>query len=589
MLFNGPRNPGVGDSWLSPSDQAARDQAARQVEGLRRSVLAMVTDATGRLAYANRELLALGGWTWNDITGRHWHEALIPAEHQAKAWRDFRAALRRSDGTPGYVETSMRGADGNLHTIAWSSTSTLDTFGNTLTVTSVGIDVTRWAEERDRVAAQREFEASHDGLTGLVNAGAFRFQLGVELAALRDSGRSLAVLLVGIDRFRGVIETLGHEAGDQLLREVAARVESRAAAGTVARWTGDEFAILLSGIAEPEEAGRVAQDVVDAMNVPCVNGGTEFHLGASVGVVLAPQDGDTASTLMQHAAVAMREAKSGGGQRHVLFSASLSAEARERILLEQQLHGALARREIRVVYQPQVDAATCRIVGVEALARWHHPELGNVPPDRFIPLAEEMGMIAAIGRFVLEQALAQAREWRDRGLGDIQVAVNVSPHQLAREGFVDEVSGVIEASGLPADALEIEVTETAAMTDVASAAATLRQLAEMGITISLDDFGTGYSNIGKLNDLAVSTIKIDRSFLGGGPADRPGHPEALLTALVALGRSLNMRIIAEGVETHEQLERLRQHALDAYQGFLFARPLPGSEVSRLLAADSPLG
>ena len=580
MLSDRSRHSGLGDGGWLP----ARSGALPPGSDVRRAVLAMVTDAAGRLAYVNRELLAFGGWSWADIAGRHWHDALVARGHREQARRDFESALSAEDG-PGYIETTLRGADGRLRTVAWSSTASLDEYGNALTVTSVGIDVTRWAEERDRLTAEREFEASHDIITGLVNAATFRFQLGIELAALKDGNRSLAVLLIGIDRFRGVIETLGHEAGDRLLGEVAGRIEACGRGATVARWTGDEFVILLSGADGSGEAIAVAESVVDAMSVPCTSCGTDFNLGASVGIVVAPQDGDNASTLMRHAAMAMRRAKSGNGVRHALFSASLSEEAKERILLEQQLLGALARRELSVVYQPQVDAETHRIVGVEALARWTHPQLGSVSPARFIPVAEEMGLIGTLGRFVLQNALDQVREWRSQGLGEITVAVNVSAHQLSDLGFIAEVRRLLEESCTPAHLLEIEITETAAMADVASAAEVLRQLADLGITISLDDFGTGYSNIGKLNDLAVSTIKIDRSFLGG---DGSTKPEALLSALVALGRSLDLRIIAEGVETAEQLERLRAHELDAYQGFLFAHPLPAAEVGRLLDAGAPL-
>jgi diguanylate cyclase (GGDEF)-like protein/PAS domain S-box-containing protein len=581
MLSDRSRQTGFGDGrWLTD-----RSAALSHGADVRRAVLAMVTDAAGRLAYVNRELLAFGGWSWADIAGRHWHDALVARGHREQARTDFEAALAVEDG-PSYIETTVRGSDGRLRTVAWSSTASLDEYGNALTVTSVGIDVTRWAEERDRLTAEREFEASHDIITGLVNAATFRFQLGIELAALKDGAHSLAVLLIGIDRFHGVIETLGHEAGDRLLGEVAGRIEACGRGATVARWTGDEFVILISGSDGPSEAIMVAESIVEAMSVPCTSCGTDFNLGASVGIVLAPTDGDNASTLMRHAAMAMRSAKSAGGLRHALFSASLSTEAKERILLEQQLLGALSRREISVVYQPQVDADTHRIVGVEALARWTHPELGSVSPSRFIPLAEEMGLIATIGRFVLQNALEQSREWRDQGRGTITVAVNVSAHQLSDAGFVDEVRRLLDESQTPPDLLEIEITETAAMADVASAAEALRQLAELGITISLDDFGTGYSNIGKLNDLAISTIKIDRSFLGG--PDSVGKPAALLSALVALGRSLDLRIIAEGVETSEQLERLRNHNLDAYQGFLFAHPLPAAEVSRLLEAGAPL-
>lgn len=568
-------------SWLGTGGEGEGPEPT-----LRRTVLAMITDARGRLAFVNRDLLAIGGWRWPEIAGRPWHEVLVAPDARDRARRAFEASIAGEQG-PVYIEAPLLGADGGRRTIAWSSTATLDEYGNLLTVTSVGIDVSRWAEERDRLAAQREFEASHDPLTGLINNATFRFQLGVELAAARERVGDISVLLVGIDRFRAVIETLGHEAGDRLLREVAGRITAAVDGATVARWSGDEFAVMLGDVAGPEDALALAQRIVEAMTPPCTSCETEFHLGASVGVVIAPQDGDTPTTLMRNAACAMRHGKAAGGHRHTLFQASLSSEARERMILEQQLHGALARHEIAVVFQPQVDARSHRIVGAEALARWQNPLLGEVPPGRFIPLAEEAGMIVQLGRFVLHTAMVQAARWRAEGLPEITIAVNVSAHQIADGTLVDDVRRILEETETPARLLELEVTETAAMTDIDTAAATLRSLSALGVTISLDDFGTGYSCLGKLNHLSVSTIKIDRSFLGGDGG--VANPEALVRALVALGRGLNLRIIAEGVETHEQLERLCNEGLDAYQGFLFAKPMPASEVRDLLRSNRPLG
>lgn len=556
-------------------------------DDVRRTVMAMITDAEGRLAFVNRDLLAFGGWRWQELAGRLWHDVLIPVEHRERVLGDFERSLGSGEA-PGYIEAPIRGRDGDVRIIAWSASPLADEAGNTLTITSVGIDVTRWAEERDRLVAQRDFDACHDALTGLANAGAFRLELGAELAASREDRHKVGVLLVGIERFRVVIETLGHEAGDGLIRELAGRIQSCAEGRTVARWSADEFAVLLPGLRNAGQLSVVAQSIVDAMTVPCTSGSSEFHLGASVGIVLSPHDGDNSATLMRHAAMACRRAKSDGGHRHASFRASFSREAKERILLEQQLRGALARLEISIAYQPQVDAGSHRIVGVEALARWHHPVLGNVPPMQFIPLAEEIGIIAAIGRFILQNALRHAREWRRDGLGEITVAVNISAHQLSDHGLVDDVMRYLAETETPPHLLELEVTETAAMADSECAAEVLSELANLGVTISLDDFGTGYSNLGKLHHLAISTIKIDRSFLLE-PTAEAAKPNALLMALVTLGRNLGLRVIAEGVETEEQLGRLADQGLDAYQGYLFSRPIPAAGVGSLLRRGQPLG
>lgn len=575
-------------------------------------VLAMITDAEGRLAFANADLLALGGWRWSELAGRPWYEALIPAADRQRVVRAFDRAARDGGGTAqGCVEAPLRTRDGRTRMVAWSTTPSLDESGRPDTVTAVGVDVTRWTDERDRIAAEREFDASHDRLTGLPNASAFRWRLGAELAGTRSADRSTGVLLVGLDRLRTVVETLGHEAGDELIQEMAQRISDcvETAAGLrqdrpgaspagaarmpmtasmVARWSDYELAVLLPGLVFPEEAIFMARSIIATIAAPCTGCAADLRLSAAVGIVVAPEDGSDPALLMRHAAIA-RHAAHSSGERLFRFDSSLSREAEDRLLIEQQLPLALERGELSVVFQPEVDAASRRIIGLEALARWHHPVLGDVPPARFIPIAEEIGVIAEIGRFVLRRALGQAGQWRSEGLGEVRLAVNVSAHQLMDRSLVGTVLSSLEETGFPANLLELEVTESAAMVDSQSAAEVLGELARHGVTISLDDFGTGYSNLGKLRHLAVSTIKIDRSFLLDDAANPAAEPGALLQALVTLGRSLGLRVIAEGVETEEQLRRLDPQGLDAYQGFLFSRPVPAPEVLRLLREDRPLG
>jgi PAS domain S-box-containing protein len=567
----------------------------------------MITDADGRLAFANGELLALGGWRWTDLSGRLWHEVLIAPEHRRRVVRAFDRAVTRKDGTA-CVEAPIRTSDGRVRVVAWMATPSLDEAGRATGVTSVGVDVTRWTEERDRLAAERDFDASHDRLTGLPNASTFRWRLGSELSAGRRAGRSTGVLLVALDRLRTVVEALGQEAGEQLVAEMAERVSDcvQAAAGRtpssmlpagaadpmnawmVARWSDDEFAVLLPGLVFPEEAVYMARSIVATVAAPCTGSTAHLRLSAAIGIAVAPSDGDNPATLMRHAAVAEHAGRMSA-EHMVRFELSLSQEAEGRLLIEQQLPLALERGELSVAFQPEVDAASHRIVGLEALARWHHPVLGEVPPVRFIPIAEEIGVIAEIGQFVLRSAVRHAAQWRSDGLGDVRVAVNVSAHQLTDRSLVAVVLECLDETGLPAHLLELEVTESAAMVDAQAAAEVLGELARQGVTISLDDFGTGYSNIGKLHNLAVSTIKIDRSFLLEDEANPAADPGALLHAVVTLGRNLGLRVIAEGVETEEQLHRLQTQGLDAYQGFLFSRPVPAAEILRLLREDRPLG
>ena len=594
MLAEGPR--------CRPETGGRDDRTAgRQI------VLAMITDADGRLAFANGELLALGGWRWSDLSGRLWHEVLIAPEHRRRVVRAFERAVTGKDGTA-CVEAPIRTSDGRVRIVAWTATPSLDEAGRPTAVTSVGVDVTRWTEERDRLAAERDFDASHDRLTGLPNASTFRWRLGSELSAGRRAGRSTGVLLVALDRLRTVVEALGQEAGEQLVAEMAERVSdcvqaaaSRTPSSTlptgaaepmnawmVARWSDDEFAVLLPGLVFPEEAVYMARSIVATVAAPCTGSAAHLRLSAAIGIAVAPSDGDNPATLMRHAAVAEHAGRMSV-EHMVRFELSLSQEAEGRLLIEQQLPLALERGELSVAFQPEVDAASHRIVGLEALARWHHPVLGEVPPVRFIPIAEEIGVIAEIGQFVLRSAVRHAAQWRSDGLGDVRVAVNVSAHQLTDRSLVAVVLECLDETGLPAHLLELEVTESAAMVDAQAAAEVLGELARQGVTISLDDFGTGYSNIGKLHNLAVSTIKIDRSFLLEDEANPAADPGALLHAVVTLGRNLGLRVIAEGVETEEQLNRLQTQGLDAYQGFLFSRPVPAAEILRLLREDRPLG
>jgi predicted signal transduction protein with EAL and GGDEF domain len=532
---------------------------------------------------------------------------LIAPEHRRRVVRAFDRAVTGKDETA-CVEAPLRTRDGRVRIVAWSATPSLGEDGRPTSVTSVGVDVTRWTEERDRLAAERDFDASHDRLTGLPNASTFRWRLGSELSAGRRSGRSTGVLLVALDRLRTVVETLGQEAGEQLVAEMGERVSDcvGAAAGRtpslalpagapepmgawmVARWSDDEFAVLLPGLVFPEEAVYMARSIVATVAAPCTGSAADLRLSAAIGIALAPSDGDHPATLMRHAAMAQHAGRTST-EHMVRFVPALSQEAEGRLLIEQQLPLALERGELSVAYQPEVDAVSHRIVGLEALARWHHPVLGEVPPVRFIPIAEEIGVIAEIGQFVLQSAVRHAAQWRSDGLGDVRVAVNVSAHQLTDRSLIAAVLECLDQTGFPAHLLELEVTESAAMVDAQAAADVLGELSRQGVTISLDDFGTGYSNIGKLHHLAVSTIKIDRSFLLEDEANPSSDPWALIHAVVTLGRNLGLRVIAEGVETEEQLSRLQPQGLDAYQGFLFSRPVPAAEILRLLREGRPLG
>jgi diguanylate cyclase (GGDEF)-like protein/PAS domain S-box-containing protein len=555
---------------------------------LRNEVLAMVVDVQGRLQYVNPGLLALGGWSWADIAGRLWFDVWVPAGERRRACLLFEAGLRKADAQ-GCFEMTFSAADGTARTIAWASRAGTDDDGTVVSIASIGVDVTCWADERDELAAKLDYNEAHDLLTGLPSDDLLRRKLSMALYDAHGGGHHVAAMVLTVDRFRSITEAVGHEISDLLLRDVAERLTGRAPGATVSRVSGDEFAIVFPGVPSPEFAMSAAQELMDAMRAPVTIFATEFHLEVSIGVALSSEsDGVDCTTLLRNAAIAMRRAKSEGGNSSAIFTASLSEDAMDRLAIEHHLRGAIERNELSVQYQPQVDADTHRIIGLEALARWDNPVLGSVPPARFIPIAEMTGMIGAIGLWVLRVACEQGRRWRAEGVPPVTIAVNLSARQLTDRTLVADITKILEDTGTPAGQLELEVTESAVMENMDTAADVLRELGALGIKISLDDFGTGYNCISYLNHLSVGTIKIDRSFLQASPVVEDAN--AVVRALILIARSLHLRVIAEGVETDEQLERLKNddEQCDAYQGFLFSRPVAASVARSLLMREGPL-
>jgi diguanylate cyclase (GGDEF)-like protein/PAS domain S-box-containing protein len=439
--------------------------------------------------------------------------------------------------------------------------------------------------ERIELEAQLTHQAFHDNLTGLANRALFRDRLDQALARAERSDRSLAVLLVDLDGFKQVNDTLGHDAGDQLLQEVAQRFNSVVrTSDTVARFGGDEFALLLEEIADHEAVG-LAQRLLERLAAPVAVAGREVVLGASVGIVLHTGTGQS-EDLVRHADVAMYAAKDAGRGRYELFCPEMTKGVGELLGIEQELRVALERGEFSLHYQPEIDLDTGKIVGAEALLRWHSPTRGLVPPARFIPIAEATGLILPLGEFVLRQACAQAAAWRNAGLSsDTFVTwVNVSARQLS--GLQRVVHQALEETGLPANALGLEVTETAVVEPGAAgerARAELKCLHEEGVQIAIDDFGTGFSSLGQLRHFPIDMIKVDYSFVQGATQD---PKDAAITAnLVNLAHALGLVAVAEGIESERQLSSLRGFGCDLGQGYLFARPMPADQLDDLLARD----
>jgi diguanylate cyclase (GGDEF)-like protein len=443
-------------------------------------------------------------------------------------------------------------------------------------------DIARIAIERNEAERRIQQLAHYDALTGLPNRVMFGQALEQALHRAQRHEQPLALLFVDVDRFKNINDALGHDAGDQLLREVAQRLRyCLRASDLVARFGGDEFIAVLEELPNTGYAGSVAAKLLQALAEPMRIQEQEFHVTASIGIAAFPQDARDAITLQKHADIAMFRAKAQGRNGYCFYAPQGGAYSLERLTMEAQLKRALERGELALHYQPKQDIATGRITGMEALLRWQHPELGLVSPARFIPLAEETGLIVPIGEWVLRTACVQAAALPHRAGGDaLRVAVNLSARQFADDSLIALVACVLEETGLASAALELEITETLIMQSPERTARLLAALREQGVKLAMDDFGTGYSSLAYLKRFPLDSIKIDRSFIHGVPGD--GDGESITQAVIGMAHSLRLRAIAEGVETAQQLEFLREQGCDEIQGYFFSRPLPYEELADLL-------
>lgn len=431
-----------------------------------------------------------------------------------------------------------------------------------------------------RVEDTIRHQASHDPLTGLANRLLFKERLSLALANAHQRGEMLGVAFLDLDSFKTINDTLGHAIGDLLLQRVAARLSECLAPGdSISRWGGDEFTFLLCHIGSGEYAARTCQKILQALSAPFEVDGAEFYVKASLGIALAPYDGQDAESLLKNADAAMHKVKQEGRNNYQLYVPAIGDRAQKRLILETSLHKALEREEFCLHYQPQVELNTGKIVAMESLIRWQHPELGLVPPNEFIPLAEETGLICEIGEWVLREACAQNRAWQEAGLLPIRIAVNLSVRQLRQKDFLPGIDRILQETRLDPRYLELEITESIAMHDLNHTLSVLQALKQMGIQIAMDDFGTGYSSLSSLKHFPLDRLKVDKSFI----SELTANPEeaAIVNVVVALGQGLKVEVIAEGVETIAQLQFLR--SLDCYgvQGYLFSKPLAASEATTL--------
>lgn len=439
---------------------------------------------------------------------------------------------------------------------------------------------------RDVSAARAQVEqmshsAHHDFLTGLPNRMFFEDRLANAIAIAPRHRKKVAVLFIDLDGFKHVNDSLGHFMGDKLLQSVASRLlECVRGSDTVSRQGGDEFTVLLSEIEMPQDAAISARRMLAAIAEPHVIAEHELSVTGSVGISIYPDDGEDGRTLIQNADTAMYRSKESGRHTYQFFRPAMNLRAQERQTIEDSLRSALARRELAVQYQPKINLKTGAITGAEALLRWTHPVLGQVEPSRFIPTAEDSGLMLPIGSWVLRMACAQAREWAASRQSDFTMAVNVSAAQFRHETFLRTVVDALAETGLDPAVLELEVPEAVLIKHGATTAATLKALRSRGIRVAVDDFGTGVSSLGHLHRFPVDTLKIDKSFVH--EIGKPGDRARVASAVIALARSLNMRVVAEGVETFEEHDFLREHECDDAQGYYFGRPVSPDEFGELL-------
>jgi diguanylate cyclase (GGDEF)-like protein/PAS domain S-box-containing protein len=492
------------------------------------------------------------------------------------AWAEFGPACGKAEIAP--LAFRIRTRDGCERWVEHVARRVFDGAGQPLGLRGSYSNIT----QRRQAEQALDFVTHRDPLTGLSNRALFGELLAHAVKQAEHNDAELALLFVNLDNFKTINESLGHSAGDRLLVEVAARLrELLPSVDAIARVGGDAFNIVLEREANGPGVDLVAQRLIDALSLPYRLDGIDAYVGASVGIALYPVDGRDVETLQSSADAALHQAKAKGHGSLRFFSPEMGSRAKERLALEADLRGALARDELSLHYQPQVDLRSGELVGMEALIRWRHPERGNVPPDAFIPLAEECGLIVELGAWVLQTACRQVRRWSDAGLAPRHTAVNISAVQLSRGRLLDSVKAALEASGIAPEQLELEITESFVMLERELSFQSLADLRALGVRLSVDDFGTGYSSLSYLQQLKVHKLKIDMSFVRD--MMRNNGNAAIVKAVIALGHSLGLEVIAEGVEEAEQARYLRQLGCDVMQGYLISKPLPAEEAGAFLA------
>ena len=548
-------------------------------------------DIEGRFTYLSDSIAHMLGYPGIELIGQHYsrivhEEDLDKARYRVnerrkgdRATRGHELRFKRKEGLPVGPEDLPHivvelNSMGLYRPKPDGSEDLIGTYG-----------VARDISARKQAEATINFQAYHDQLTGLPNRTLFRDRLNQSLAQAKRQGHLLAVMFMDMDRFKLVNDTLGHLVGDRLLQAMSQRIRAcLREADTLARIGGDEFMLLLPQIPNRESAAMIARKVLQALKTPFLIDGHELFVTMSIGIALFPDDGDTMEVLTKHADIALYHTKDKGRDGYHFFQQDLNASLNIRMKLETELRRGLQRREFEVYYQPQFAIASRRIVGMEALVRWRHPERGMVGPDEFIPIAEDTGLIAPLSEQVLQHVCLQARQWHEMGLPRVNLSINLSASQIEQSEFVERFTSTLQANRVPERMIGIEITESMLMRDMDGSIDKLRQLAGFGVEISIDDFGTGYSSLNYLKRLPIHTIKIDKSFVQDIHPNSEGTP--IVAGIAAMSHGLKLNMVAEGVETEAQLNYLAQLGCQSCQGYFLSYPLDPKKATRLLAMQT---
>jgi diguanylate cyclase (GGDEF)-like protein/PAS domain S-box-containing protein len=546
------------------------NELSSYLKAIDQHALVSVADAAGRFIQVNDTFCRICGYRRDELLGRDQrivNSGVHPDDFFAGMW----ASVIQGEIWRG--EICNRARDGQLYWVDATIVPLKDADGQAVRYISVMLDITQHKESQQRITHL----ATHDALTGLPNRTLLQDRIQQAIAHDRRQRARTALLFIDLDQFKTINDSLGHDMGDQLLKEAAARLVSCVRTeDTVARQGGDEFIVLLPSIDLAQDAGVVAAKLLDTLNQPFEINDKQMHIGASIGIAVFPDDGADVDSLMKNSDIAMYHAKESGRNIYQFFTESMNRQAMERQSLGADLRHALARGELLLNYQPIVDARSGELASMEVLLRWSHPERGMVPPARFIPLAEQTGLIVPIGEWVLRTACAQLKSWQAQGYAVPRLAINISARQFRQQDFLEGILQILHETGVDASLIELEITEGVLIDDAEEVKVTLNRLSELGVQIALDDFGTGYSSLSYLKRFPIDTLKIDRSFVMDIARDR--DDAAIVTAIIAMAHSLGMNVVAEGVEDAAQLAFLREKKCDYLQGYYFSRPCTAEDM-----------